>query len=261
MIRFGGWRRTGELHTRSGGGAVARRKLGFWRRFVVVTVKPVLTVLTRRSWSGMEHVPPTGGVILVASHISHADPLVYAHFVYDSGRWPQFLAKQSVFQVPVIGSVLRQVRQIPVQRGSVDAVKALEAAITAVRSGDGVIFYPEGTTTKEPDLWPMRGKTGAARLALLTGAPVVPMVTWGPEGIFDPRTKRLRIRPRMPVSVVAGPPIDLSAWAGAAPTRTVLHEMTDAIMLRLRDMVAELRGAEAPPIFDPSGRRPAGERP
>jgi 1-acyl-sn-glycerol-3-phosphate acyltransferase len=240
---------------------VAGRKLGFWRRFIVVTVKPALTVLTKRTWSGMEHVPRDGGVILVATHISHADPLVYAHFVYDSGRWPQYLAKQSLFQVPVIGPLLRQVRQIPVQRGSIDAVKALEAAITAVKSGDGVIFYPEGTTTKEPDLWPMRGKTGAARLALLTGAPVVPMVTWGPERIFDPRTKKLRLRPRMPVTVVAGPPIDLSRWAGAAPSRTVLHEMTDVIMLRLREMIAEVRGAEAPPIFEPNSRRPAEERP
>jgi 1-acyl-sn-glycerol-3-phosphate acyltransferase len=222
---------------------------------VVVTVKPVLTVLTRRDWSGMEHVPQTGGVILVASHISHADPLVYAHFIYDAGRWPQFLAKQSLFEVKVFGSVLRHVRQIPVRRGTVDAVKALEAAITAIKAGDGVIIYPEGTTTKEPDLWPMRGKTGAARLALLTGAPVVPLVTWGPERVFDPRTAKLRLRLRMPVTVVAGPAVDLSRWAGSAPTKAVLDEMTETIMLRLRDMIAEVRGAAAPPIFH-SGTTP-----
>jgi 1-acyl-sn-glycerol-3-phosphate acyltransferase len=222
---------------------------------VVVTAKPPLTVLTRRDWSGMEHLPQTGGVILVASHISHADPLVYAHFIYDAGRWPQFLAKQSLFEVPVFGSVLRHVRQIPVRRGTVDAVKALEAAITAIKAGDGVIVYPEGTTTKEPDLWPMRGKTGAARLALLTGAPVVPLVTWGPERIFDPRTSKLRLRPRMPVTVVAGPSVDLSRWAGSAPTKAVLEEMTETIMLRLRDMISEVRGAQAPPIFH-SGKTP-----
>lgn len=234
---------------------MAGRRLGFWRRLVVVAVKPVLTVLTRRTWSGMEHVPQTGGVILVASHISHADPLVYAHFVYDAGRWPQFLAKMSLFQVPVFGRLLHNVRQIPVERGTVDAAKALDAAVAAVKAGDGVIFYPEGTTTKEPDLWPMRGKTGAARLALMTGAPVVPLVTWGPERIFDPRTKALRIRPRMPVTVVAGPPVDLSRWDGAAPTRTTLEEMTEVIMLRLRDMVAEVRGGTPPPLWAPAANR------
>jgi 1-acyl-sn-glycerol-3-phosphate acyltransferase len=239
------------------GGAVAGRRLGFWRRFIVVTVKPVLTVLTRRTWSGMEHVPRTGGVILVASHISHADPLVYAHFVYDAGRWPQYLAKMSLFQVPLLGKLLYAVRQIPVERGTVDAAKALDAAIAAIKAGDGVIFYPEGTTTKEPDLWPMRGKTGAARLALMTGAPVVPLVTWGPERIFDPRTAKLRLRPRMPVTVVAGPPIDLSRWAGAAPTRATLEEITEVVMLRLRDMVAEIRGGTPPPLWDNRRRETA----
>jgi 1-acyl-sn-glycerol-3-phosphate acyltransferase len=246
---------------RAGSDKLHRRRLGFWRRLVWAVVKPTLTVLTRRTWSGMEHIPATGGVILVASHISHADPLIYSHFLYDAGRWPQFLAKQSLFEVPLFGSLLHQVRQIPVQRGSIDAAKALGAAVAAVNRGGGVIFYPEGTTTKEPDLWPMRGKTGAARLALLTGAPVVPMVTWGPERIFDPRTKALRIRPRMPVTVVAGPPVDLSRWTGATPTKAVLHEMTDAIMERLREMLAEVRGVQAPPISGPDGRRPAEEGP
>src|SRR5439155_16063690 len=115
--------------------------------------------------------------------------------------------------------------QIPVRRGTTDAVKALDAAVEAVKAGDAVIIYVEGTTTKEPDLWPMRGKTGAARLWLATGAPVVPIVMWGPQQIFDPRTKKLRLRPRTPVTVVAGPPVDLSRWAGAAPTTQTLNEI------------------------------------
>ncbi len=126
-----------------------------------------------------------------------------------------------------------------------------------------MVIYPEGTTTKEPDLWPMRGKTGAARLALATGAPVIPVVMWGPQKIFDPRTSKISLRPRIPVTVVAGPPIDLSRWAGAAPTRATLDEMTDAIMLRLRDMLAEIRGGTPPPLWSPAAgppaTRPAGE--
>jgi 1-acyl-sn-glycerol-3-phosphate acyltransferase len=198
----------------------------------------------------MEHIPPTGGVIIVANHLSHADPLTVAHFVYDSGRWPQFLAKQSLFEVPVLGYVLKAVRQTPVRRGTTDAAKALEAAVTAIQGGDAVIIYPEGTTTKEPELWPMRGKTGAARLWLATGAPVVPIVMWGPQTIFDPRTKKLRLRPRQPVSVAAGPAIDLSRWAGASPTTQVLQEITETIMLRLRDMLGELRDGTPPALYN-----------
>jgi 1-acyl-sn-glycerol-3-phosphate acyltransferase len=234
---------------------VARRRLGFWRRFTVVALKPWLVVLTRRTWTGMEHMPQTGGVILVANHISHADPLIVGHYVYDAGRWPQFLAKASLFKVPVVGRVLNHVRQIPVERGSVDAVRALDAAVAAVKAGAVVIFYPEGTTTREPDLWPMRGKTGAARLATLTGAPVIPLVTWGAQRIFDPRTAKLRIRPRMPIAVASGPPVDLSRWDGMPANNTVLHEMTDVIMLRLRDMVAEIRGGTPPPLYAPSARK------
>ncbi|MFE9690412.1 lysophospholipid acyltransferase family protein [Micromonospora sp. NPDC005806] len=235
---------------------MARRKVGFWPRLAVVLVKPLLTVWTRRTWRGMEHLRREGGVIIVPNHISHADPLVSAHFIYDSGRWPQYLGKASVFRVPVIGWILHRCRQIPVERGTVDAVKSLDRLVEAVRAGGAVVIYPEGTTTREPELWPMKGKTGAARLALATGAPVIPVAMWGPEQMFDPRTARFGLRPRIPVTVVAGPPVDLSRWAGAAPSRAILEEMTDTIMLRIRDLVAEIRGGTPPPLW----ARPARSR-
>jgi 1-acyl-sn-glycerol-3-phosphate acyltransferase len=237
---------------------VAKRRIGFWRRFAVSAVKPPLIGLTRRDWRGMENLPQTGPVIVVANHMSHADPFVLAHYIYDAGRWPGYLAKESVFRLPVVGGILRKVGQIPVRRGTVDAAKALDAAIAALRQGEAVLIYPEGTTTREPDLWPMRGKTGVARLWLTTGAPVVPVAMWGPEKIFDPRTKKLRLLPKIPVTVVAGPPIDLSRWAGATPTTANLHEITDHIMGVLREMVADIRGGEAPPLWSPSAARDSG---
>jgi 1-acyl-sn-glycerol-3-phosphate acyltransferase len=228
---------------------VAGRGLGFWRRFAVAVVKPVMTVFTRRTWQGAEHIPRAGPALIVANHISHADPLALAHFVYDAGRWPAFLVKASVFKVPVVGWLLYKVRQIPVQRGTADAARALDAAMAVVEAGEAIIIYPEGTTSKEPDLWPMRGKTGAARLALSTGTPVVPVVSWGAQQIFDPRTKKKRFRPRTPVTVVAGPAIDLSKWAGPAPSSAALAEATNEIMNRLREMIGEVRGEEPPPLF------------
>src|SRR5206468_2100360 len=147
-------------------------------------------------------------------------------------------------------------KQIPVRRGTVDAVRALDAAVAAVRAGDAVIVYPEGTTPKSGDLWPQRGKTGIARLHLQTGAPVVPMITWGAHRIYDPRSRKLRFRPRTPVTVVAGPPIDLSKWAGAPITPANLYALTDEIMIALRDMLAEVRGEPAP--AQPSAARNGG---
>jgi 1-acyl-sn-glycerol-3-phosphate acyltransferase len=230
---------------------VARRKVGFWQRGAVSVVKPLMIVMTKRDWRGMENIPASGPVIVVANHMSHADPFVLAHYIFDAGRWPVFLAKASVFKIPVLGRWLAAVEQTPVQRGTVDAVRALDAAVAAVNAGKCVLIYPEGTTTKEPDLWPMRGKTGAARLWLMTGAPVIPVAMWGPEKLFDPRDRKLRPVPRTPVTVVAGPPIDLSKWQGATANAVTLAEITEHIMLVLRDLVAGIRGGTPPPLWQP----------
>lgn len=234
---------------------MAPRKIGFWKRVAVVVVKPTMIVMSRRDWRGMENIPSSGPVLVVANHISHVDPLALAHFVYDAGRWPVFLAKASLFTAPVLGPLIRRFEQTPVERGTVDAVKALQAAVDSLNDGKCVIIYPEGTTTREPDLWPMRGKTGAARLWLATGAPVVPVVTWGPQRLFDPRTHKVRVVPQTPVTVLAGPPLDLSKWAGAAPTASVLAEITEQIMLGIRDLVAQVRGGTPPPLWQPSRSR------
>jgi 1-acyl-sn-glycerol-3-phosphate acyltransferase len=243
-----------HLNQAGAGGAVAPRGLGFWQRLAAALVIPVLAVWTKPTWLGAENIPRTGGVILVPNHASHFDPLVVGHYVYRHGRWPRFLAKASLWDVPVIGPFLRKVQQIPVQRGSVEAVKSLDVLVDAIQQGGAVVIYPEGTTTREPELWPMRGKTGAARLALVTGAQVIPIANWGAYRIFDPRTQKLSLKPRTPVTVTAGKPVDLSRWEGAAPSREVLAEMTDAIMLDIRDLLATVRDGEPPELFDPPAR-------
>jgi 1-acyl-sn-glycerol-3-phosphate acyltransferase len=235
---------------------VAGRRLGFWRRAATLIVLPPLRLWLNRAWSGQENLPPTGGVILAANHMSHFDPLVVAHYVYAAGRWPRFLAKSSLWNVPVVGFFLSKTLQIPVERGSVEAVKSLDVLVDAIQQGGAVVIYPEGTTTREPDLWPMRGKTGAARLALVTGAPVIPIAHWGAQRVFDVRTKKFSLRPRHKVTVTAGKPVDLSRWEGAAPTRAVLDQMTDAIMIDVRDLLGQIRDAEPPALYPPPSRRP-----
>jgi 1-acyl-sn-glycerol-3-phosphate acyltransferase len=236
---------------------VARRRLGFWRRLAVLLVLPALHVWTKRSWSGTEHLPARGGVIVTPNHMSQFDPLLVAHLIYASGRWPRFLAKASIWKVPFVGFMLRKTQQIPVERGSVEAVKSLDTLIHAIQQGGVVVIYPEGTTTREPDLWPMRGKTGAARLALVTGAPVIPMATWGAQRVHDPRSGKISMRPRTPVSVAVGRPVDLSRWMGEAPSRAVLEQMTEEIQLASRDLLSELRHESPPPLFQ-AVRRASG---
>src|SRR5215468_992851 len=119
----------GDSHAgRAARGGTVVKRIGFWPRTVVAVAKPILNVVTQRDWQRMDRIPTTGGVIIAANHMSEFDPLVVAHFVYDSGRWPQFLAKSTLFKVPVLGSLIKAVRQIPVERGTVDASKALGAA-------------------------------------------------------------------------------------------------------------------------------------
>lgn len=228
-----------------------RGKIGFWYRLAIVIVKPVLVVFTKRDWRGREHVPREGGVIIAANHISWADPLTLAHFLYDSGRLPRFLAKSEVFQVPFIGRVVRGAGQIPVLRRTTDAAQALEAAVEAVHRGECVVIYPEGTVTRDPDLWPMASKTGIARLALTTGAPVVPLAQWGAQEVLAYHSKRVHLLPRKTVRMLAGPPVDLSAYAGKPLTAEVLRAATDAIMAPVREQVGILR-EQTPPehVYD-----------
>lgn len=216
-----------------------------WYRLAVVIILPLMTLLFRRAFSGTEHLPESGGVIVVPNHISYADPLAVALFVHTNGRRPRFMAKSSLFTVFFVRSVLKGAKQIPVFRESTDAGKALSAAVDAVNAGECVVVYPEGTVTKEPDLWPMAGKTGVARLALQTGAPVIPLAQWGAHEFLG-KDKRLRPFPRKTLRMKAGPPVDLSEWNGAEPTSDVLRAITTKVMGEVAALLGEIRG-ETPP--------------
>lgn len=235
-----------------------RQKRGWAFAVAVAIVKPLLLLFTKRRWVGGDKVPAEGGCILVANHISHLDPLTFAHFVYDNGRLPRYLAKASVFDVPVVGAIVRGAGQIPVFRLSRDASRAFSAAVKAVEHGECVVVYPEGTISRDPGLWPMTGKTGAARIALSTGAPVIPIAQWGAHEILAPYTKKPRLLPRKTISMKAGDPVDLADLRDQQLTPAVLHEATDRIMDSLTALLAELRDEEPPAVrFDP---RAAGVR-
>lgn len=221
-----------------------------WFRLVAAIVKPLLLLFTRHRWRGMENIPQQGGVIIVANHVTVIDPLTLAHAMYDgANRIPCYLAKAEIFNVPVIGSLLRKSGQIPVYRRSREAANSLRDAETAVTTGELVIVYPEGTCTRDPDGWPMVSKTGVARLALATGAPVIPVAHWGAHRILGYHSKRPHLFPRKLVQALAGPPVDLSKFAGAEPTNDVLREVTDLLMTHVKNLLGELRGEQPPEAF------------
>lgn len=230
-------------------------RLGPWMRFGVCVIKPPLLLFTRPAWSGEQNVPQTGGVILATNHISQADPMVLCDYVlHHLRRPPRFLAKDSLFTGGgVIARTMRGAGQIPVHRRTADASLALRDAVAALDRGECVVIYPEGTVSLDPDKWPMLGKTGVARLALLSGAPVVPVGQWGAERIVDTyRSKRIRLLPPTRVQVTTGPPVDLSRHAGQALTGEVLRAATADVMRAITAVVEQLRGEPAPEhVHDP----------
>jgi 1-acyl-sn-glycerol-3-phosphate acyltransferase len=225
---------------------VGRERRGLAFVTCVSVLRPPLMVLTKRDWHGASNIPPDEGCVVVSNHISHFDPLTFAHFIYDAGRLPRFLAKAAVLDQPVIGRVIRATGQIPVYRLTIDASKAYSAAVEAIDRGQCVIVYPEGTITRDPDMWPMTGKTGAARIALATGCPVIPTAQWGAHEVLPPYTKVPHFFPRKTIHVRAGPPVDLGNLRKQSPTIDVLARATTRIMDAVTDLLAEIRN-ETPP--------------
>ena len=210
-------------------------------------LRPVLRASAGRQWQGQEHIPGSGGFVVVANHLSHSDPIPISDFIDSAGRRPRFLGKAELFDVPVMGSLLHSAGQIPVQRESAQAGAALAAAVAAVRAGHCVVIYPEGTLTRDAELWPMVGKTGAARVWWETRCPVVPVAQWGPQELLAPYGKVPRLWPRPVMRVKAGPAIDL-------PTDDPpdFRSLTARIMLAITGLLGELRGQTPPQTaFDP----------
>jgi 1-acyl-sn-glycerol-3-phosphate acyltransferase len=228
---------------------------------LVWVLNEVLKRLSKRDWQGQQKVPRTGGAVFVLNHISNLDPIVFGQYIAYAGRYPHYLGKASLFKIPVVGRIIRASGQIPVERGTQHAVQALSQAIAAVNAGKSVTVFPEGTITLDPELWPMEGKTGAARIALETGAPVIPFGHWGAQHILGAKQMHFpRLVPRSTLRVKAGDPVDLTDLRSRSVTPTVLKEATDRIMDAVTALVADLRGIEPPATrFNPrAAKRPPG---
>ncbi|MFM8944419.1 MAG: lysophospholipid acyltransferase family protein [Actinomycetota bacterium] len=188
-------------------------------------------------FEGEEHLPYSGPAIVAGNHISYFDQFVSGYALVRAGRRPRFLGKAELFDIPVVGTVFRGAGQIPVRRGTGDSAP-LDAALRALDRGEVVVLYPESTVTKEPDFLPMAGKTGAVRLSRLSGVPITPFASWGPQRVWQ-KTGKQSLRFGRPLWAKAGPPI--------APTSRSIDDTADLraatadLMAVLRTMVIDLR--------------------
>ena len=218
-------------------------RLGWGYRLAVVLLKPLLVVFTKRDWRGTEVLNrDPGGIIVAPNHLSWLDPLVISHALWENDRPPRFLAKAPLFDVPFVGAVIRSAGQVPVYRQTAEAVSAIRDALVALDRGECVVVYPEGTMTRDPQLWPMRGKTGAARMALASGRPLIPAAQWGPQAIMRPYRYELRLFPRKTMHIRFGEPIDLDDLRERPLDATTLRLATDRLTAATTALLAEIRG-------------------
>ena len=223
-----------------------------WFRFGAAVLRPILNLIVQKDWQGAEKIPKSGAAIVTCNHLSYVDPLTFSHFLYNNGRAPRYLGKKSVFQIPIIGTVIKGAGQIPVDRESPNAAKAYEHAIAVLKAGHLLGVFPEGTLTRDKNLWPMKGKTGVVRLSLMTGVPVYPCASWGPERVLPPYGKIPKLFPRTKVSIRVGEPIDFAKWRGRESDPQALDEATDFLMDKITELLEEIRGEKAlTPRFDP----------
>jgi 1-acyl-sn-glycerol-3-phosphate acyltransferase len=202
-----------------------------------VVLLPPLLGWFRLYHEHLDRIPARGPAIVACNHVSYLDPLTNAEAVHRAGRRPRFLAKHDLFRIPVVGTVLRGTRQIPVARGTRDRT-SLDRAAAALERGEVIVVYPEGTVTKRDDGLPMEAKTGTVRLSLRTGVPITPMASWGSQAVWQ-KSGRGSLRFGRPILTSVGEPIATPTDDGSDDPR--VNEMTAELMATLTTMVVDLR--------------------
>ena len=226
--------------------AVSKKEIKPIWRTLQFSVVPFFQSIVSISREGSANVPREGAFVIAPNHTSNIDPIIMGIAVFKAGRTPHFLGKASLFGIPIVKHLLKATGQIPVERAGVNRANPLATARLVASRGSGVIVYPEGTLTRDPGLWPMRGKTGAVRLALGADIPLIPAAHWGTERFLPPYGRWLRIIPRQHITIRFGEPVDLSDLQGRGLEQAVVTEATDRLMTAITALLADLRQEQAP---------------
>jgi 1-acyl-sn-glycerol-3-phosphate acyltransferase len=214
-----------------------------------------LRVFFRWEFIGLEKIPRSGPVIVAANHISYFDPLCHAYAIDRAKRRMRFFAKSELWKNPFLRFILGHAHQIPVERGTGET-GPIEKAEEALAKGELVIIYPESTITRNDDLTPMQGKTGIARVALATGAPVFPIAVWGSQWV-KPKRRKAKQKWRRTIMLNVGDPLEFNASRGKQDDHDVRREVTDRVVAELDRLVRELHklhpdGPAVPPLKEPT---------
>jgi putative phosphoserine phosphatase/1-acylglycerol-3-phosphate O-acyltransferase len=189
----------------------------------------IVTPNARIEFEGLDNIPATGPAILVFNHRSYFDPIVMGLVIAKTGRNVRGLGKKEVFDVPIVGRLMKASGGIRVDRGT-GSDEPLDAAIAAVEAGELLMIAPEGTIPRGPAFFDpvLKGRWGAARIAAATGAPVIPIGLWGTEKVW-PRSSRLpkmSLTDRPLVSVSVGPPVKLNHRNPDADTKKIMKALS-----------------------------------
>lgn len=229
-----------------------------WRFLLVLARIVVMPVARLRVTGEVPAALRAGPVIFAANHIGPFDPVAISAACRVARLTPRLMATGGLFRAPVVGSVMRAAGHIRINRRQADVGNAVDVVADAVAVRSQVLGYPEGRITLDPGMWPERGKTGLARIALRTGAPVVPVAQWGAHevaawGGFGPtlRTLGRSLLRRPVVRVHFGAPVDLSGLDPAVPGAA--QRATDRIIDAITAELVGLREAEPrlPRFVDP----------
>jgi len=209
--------------------------------------------------SGLDNLPDEGGFILAPNHISNLDPVGIWYAMATHDYQVRMMAKKEMLAIPLLGTWFRSIGLVPVDRGSHPGA-SLGVAAQLLADGQCVGLYPEGTLTQEPGYWPMKMKTGAARLALDTHAPVIPVAQWGMQDVMRRYSMRISLRAHQSTRMDILAPVDLSDLYSeqGSQDRGAVDEATLRIFGAVTAGVEDLRGGTAPTTpFDPKTSRGA----
>lgn len=201
-------------------------------RVYSVVIGTAVGVIRGMDWPvtviGVEHIPTSGGAVLASNHIGYLDFVFSGYAARERGRRVRFLAKKEVFDKGGVGWLMRQMGHIPVDRTGA-ARDSMTAAIAEVRRGEIVGMFPEATIS--PSFVPRAGKTGTVRIALETGAPLIPVAVWGTQRILT-KWRPKNFRRHIPIVVNVGEPMPLTSDEDA-------QRATDRLMERIGELLAE----------------------